>query len=199
MEHVSDQVRNPFGVRYPGPAVPGYGPPSADFHVVGDHPGRHGGRESGVPFTGSTAGERVQQLLTDAGLLRTSDDPPVPDDVFLSYLHPCVEPATEQGYRRLERYFDAELRAVNAHILVTTGERATREVVDSYTAQARKLADRDLHDLHATEVHGYGFLVVPLLEPVEWTEADHEEAVERLRSIRERDYRQTKGVATRIG
>jgi len=32
--------------------VPGYGDANADFHVVGDHPGVHGGVDAGIPFTG---------------------------------------------------------------------------------------------------------------------------------------------------
>ncbi len=199
MEHVSDRVRNPFGIRYPCTAVPGYGSPSADFHVVGDNPTVHGGRETGVPFTGSEAGDLVQDVLYTVGLLMETGAEPLPGDVFLSYVYPCVDEPTTADYRRLERYFDAELRAVNAHILVTVGETATRQVLDSYTGQARKLSDTPMKKLHATEVHGYGFLVVPLMEPVEWTEVERARAVDRLRDILGRDYRQTKGVATRVG
>lgn len=199
MEHVSDRDSNPFGIRYPCDAVPGYGDPSGDFHVVGDNPRVHGGADSHVPFTGSEAGALVQDMLLDVDLLRFTGDEPLVNELFLSYVYPCVGSPTEADYRRMERYFDAELRAVNAHVLVTVGDRATRRVLDSYTGQGRKLKDVSIEELHATEVRGHGFLVVPLKQPVEWTAAERQEAVDRLDAILSRDYRQTKGVATRIG
>lgn len=105
----------------------------------------------------------------------------------------------------MERYFDAELRAINAHVLVPVGERAVRHVVREYTAQWHKLEDlcgrpRGCSGaLHAREVRGGGFLVLPLMDPGEWDEGDRGEAVEALSGVLASDYRQTKGVATRFG
>ena len=39
--------------------VPGYGDANADFHVIGDHSDVHGGVETGVPFTETTASDRL--------------------------------------------------------------------------------------------------------------------------------------------
>lgn len=48
--------------------MPGYGDANADVHVVGDHPGRHGGAGAGVPFTDSAAGVRLQRVLHAEGV-----------------------------------------------------------------------------------------------------------------------------------
>ena len=49
MENVTDRTSNPFGMHPPCEQfVPGYGDANAAFHVVGDHPGVHGGVDTGV-------------------------------------------------------------------------------------------------------------------------------------------------------
>ncbi|MFB6206566.1 MAG: uracil-DNA glycosylase family protein [Haloglomus sp.] len=216
MENVTTEVSNPFGIRYRGLAVPGYGDANADVHVVGDHPGRHGGAATGVPFTGSVAGVRLQRVLYAVGLLadRYADHPDA-TNCFLSYAHPPVRgsdteessadadasPAfapDEADYVDAERYLDAELRAINAHILVLVGDRALAYGLREHTALADRLPV-DAAALHAQEVTGRGFLLVPVKEPTAWTPADEHALRNRLQTILSRDYRQTKGVATTIG
>lgn len=205
MKNVTDRVSNPFGLRPPcSDVVPGYGDVNADFHVVGDNPSVHGGRESKVPFS-SGEGLGVQEVLEEVGLLEDIGVEPVPHNVFMSYLYMCVGEPGEDDYRRLERYFDAELRAINAHVLVPVGERACRHMLREYTAQWHKLRELCAREqgcsgaLHTKEVRGGGFLVLPFMDPGEWDEGDREEAVAALRGVLESDYRQTKGVATRFG
>ncbi len=170
--------------------VPGYGDANADFHVVGDHPGVHGGADSGVPFT-NEAGLRLQRALVDGGLLATADEAPEVRRTFLSYLHMCVvesgDPAPDQ-YGDLERFFDAELRAIAAHVLLPVGERATRHVLENYTAQAHR-TQVDMPALHATEIRGSGFLVMPVRDPAEWDEGDDERLVDGLVTLRSTDFR----------
>ena len=178
MENVTDRVSNPFDMRPPCPhdcpgghrAVFGYGDANADFHVIGDHPGVHGGRESGVPFTDDATGERVLDVLDAVGLLE-SRDPLLPRSCFLSYLHCCCVPAGEApppgAYAEFERFFDAELRAIVADVLLPVGERATAHVLAEYTAQSHRL-DLDMARLHGHQVRGRGFLVVPIQDPREW-------------------------------
>jgi uracil-DNA glycosylase family 4 len=186
VQNVTDRTSNPFGMRPPcEQAVPGYGDANADFHAVGDHPGVHGGVESGVPFTGTPAAERFRNALSAAGLL---DEDGEPADLFLSYLHLCVPDGdpTQRDYSELEPFFDAELRAITAHVLLPVGERATRHVLETYTAIDPD--DVALADVHASELHGSGWLVVPALDPADWDDDAEDAYVDALRAVREVDY-----------
>ena len=217
MENVTDRTSNPFGMRPPceSPcsgdvsAVFGYGDANADFHVIGDHPLVHGGRETGVPFTGTGSGEAIWKLLSETGFAdgsrgSTESDGEWPDleNCFLSYVHMCC-PDDDQGptleeYDDLEPFFDAELRAIAAHVLLPVGERATEHVIETYTARASKI-EIDMAALHATEVRGSGFLVVPIRDPAAWEDDDANRLATRLRSIRERDYRETADLSRFLG
>jgi uracil-DNA glycosylase family 4 len=201
VEHVTEKTSNPFGMRVAGRAVYGYGDVNADFHVVGDNPLVHGGAETGVPFTGSTAGERIQSVLHAVGLAADAyADEPDLRNTFLSYAHPRVpdDPPTEADYDGQERFLDAELRAINAHILLPVGEPALRYTLREHTSHAHRLPD-SAAALHARQVRGRGFLVVPVKEPAEWTDGDREALVATLDSILASDYRQTKGIPTLVG
>ncbi len=195
MERVTDRVSNPFGMRAPGePAVYGYGDANADFHVVGTDPATHGGAETGVPFTDSVAGRRLQGVLHAVGFAAEPySDEPALSNCFLSYLR--LSPGDPAD---LERYVDAELRAINAHVLLPVGDGALSYVLEAFTTQARK-RPHDADRLHGTEIRGRGFLVVPVAEPARWADGDAEALTARLEAILARDYRQTKGVATRVG
>nr|WP_283102240.1 uracil-DNA glycosylase family protein [Haloplanus sp. XH21] len=169
--------------------VPGYGDANAHFHVIGDHPGVHGGSETGVPFTGHPAGRRLQRALRDAGLLRTTGDEPEVANTYLSYLHTCVtagEP-TEDDYGAMEPFFDAELRAIAAHVLLPVGERPIRHVLETCTAH--ETTDLDVEALHATELLGSGWLVLPIRDPSAWADDDADRLVDAIETLRETDYR----------
>jgi uracil-DNA glycosylase len=182
-------------MRAPGePAVYGYGDANADFHVIGGDAESHGGAETGVPFTGSPAGERLQGVLDAVGFAAEpySDEPEL-SNCYLSYLR--LSPGDPAD---LERYVDAEVRAINAHILLPVGDDALSYVLEEFTTQARKLPT-DAARLHAGEVRGRGFLVVPAADPDDWGAGDREALIDRLNALLESDYRQTKGIATAIG
>lgn len=191
MKNVTDRTSNPFGMQ-PDCArfVPGYGDANAHFHVIGDNPAVHGGADTGVPFT-NDAGNRLQDALAAAGLLETTGDEPTVNRTYLSYLHMCVpegEEPSEADYTELEPYLDAELRAIAAHVLVPVGARATTYVLKNHTS---KLVTNgvDLPALHGTEILGAGFLVVPVLDPAEWTDDDFDRLVDGLRELQRTDYR----------
>ena len=195
MKRVTDRVSNPFGMRAPDePAVYGYGDANADFHVVGADAETHGGAETGVPFTDSLVGRRIQAVLHAVGFAADAySDTPDLSNCYLSYLR--LSPGDPAD---LERYVDAEIRAINAHILLAVGDDALSYILEKFTTRARKLP-HDAARLHAGEVRGRGFLVVPVADPADWTDGDETALVDRLESILDGDYRQTKGVATRIG
>lgn len=203
---IADRLRNPFGMDPPciaGTPVCGYGDPNADFHVIGDHPGIHGGIDTGIPFDESTRGQKILEVLTLVGLLTPErDGTPRPTNTFLSYVHPCPPKAGRHpeptSYEELDRFFDAELRAVNAHILLPIGKRATDRILAKYTTQRYKVPP-SMGDRNATEIRGRGFLVVPAKDPAHWTEDDKNLYRQTIETILASDYRQTKGVATMIG
>ncbi|RQG89974.1 uracil-DNA glycosylase [Natrarchaeobius halalkaliphilus] len=210
VRNVTDRTSNPFGLRPPfdrtepteRTAVFGYGDANADFHVIGDYPGNHGGTRTGVPFTETDAGSAIQDVLRELEFVHGFRERPDLENLYLSYVHMCCLPdghePTESEYAELERFFDAELRAINAHVLLPVGERPTDHVLREYTTQRDRL-EFDMPTLHANEVRGRGFMVVPIRDPSEWTDGDREALVSKLESILESDYRQTKGVATSIG
>lgn len=204
MKNVTDRVSNPFGMTPPCERyVPGYGDANADFHVVGDHPGVHGGLDAAVPFADTDAGERLLDTLVDAGLLHSSGTAPDVASTYLSYLHMCLPDGdrtngdgtpTAASYDDMERFFDAEVRAIAAHVLLPVGAVATEHVLETYTAQAHK-TDIVMDDLHATEIRGSGWLVVPIKDPTDWADGDDdapsdaERLVEGIRTLRSTDYR----------
>ena len=206
MTRIADRKRNPFGMEPPcrhGHPVCGYGDPNADFHVIGDHPGIHGGMHSGIPFDGSDSGHRLREILRTVGLVvGNAETDFIPQNLFASYLIMCpppddAPPANTQ-YETYDQFFDAELRAVNAHILLPIGKRATDRILTKYTTQRQKVPEL-MADRHATEIRGRGFLVGPALEPATWSKQDESVYVKVLQKILASDYRQTKGVATLIG
>jgi len=179
VERITDRASNPFGMRAPAePAVYGYGDVNADFHVIGADGDTHGGTETGVPFTRSTAGERIQSVLHAVGFAAEPySDRPTLENCYLSYLRLAPgDPAD------VERYLDAELRALNAHILLPVGDDPLGYVLREFTTQARSLPV-DAERLHATEIRGRGFLVVPIREPTAWEPGDEAALVDRLSLI----------------
>ncbi|WP_049920960.1 uracil-DNA glycosylase family protein [Halopiger djelfimassiliensis] len=210
MKNVTERTSNPFGLRPPfdrtdpdeRTAVFGYGDANADFHVIGDFPGVHGGKRTGVPFTETEAGLAVQDVIRDVGFATGPRERPDLENCYASYVHMCCLPdghrPTEREYDDLERFFDAELRAINAHVLLPVGDRATDHVLRAYTTQRRRL-DLEMDALHAREIRGRGFMVVPIRNPPAWEGSDRATIVETLTEILGRDYRQTKGVATLVG
>ena len=172
--------------------VPGYGDANAAFHVIGDHPGVHGGADTGVPFTDTESSPRFQEVLRRSGLLRTTGSAPIVENTFFSYLHMCVPTPggtpTDAEYTDMERFFDAELRAIAAHVLLPVGERATAHVLEQYTAQAWKTTI-DMDRLHGTEFRGGGFLVMPIKDPAEWTDNDPQRLSDAIAELRSTDFR----------
>lgn len=170
--------------------VYGYGDVNANIHVIGDHPGIHGGVASGIPFTGTRAGRRLRSVLATVGLI---EDPTTTEvtvrSLYLSYLHPSVpeQPLSESDYAAEERFLDAELRAITAHVLVPVGERVIRHVLETYTAETPP--DGPLDSLHATELGTGAFLVVPAVSPERWSEAQAGALEHRLATILGRDFR----------
>lgn len=194
MEYIAGTRRNPFGQRPPCDAfVPGYGVTTAQFHVIGDHPGVHGGQSSGIPFTGNAWSHAFFEALRRGGVVEGFDlesDAVEGDRAFFSYLHMC-DPGdstpSDDEYATLEPFFDAELRAITADVLLPVGPRATTHVLKSYTA--RSAEGLDMAALHGTELQGTGWLVVPVVDPGDWSRDEADRLVAGLQRLQATDYR----------
>ncbi|GAA0300405.1 uracil-DNA glycosylase family protein [Halarchaeum salinum] len=192
MENVTDRTSNPFGMHPDAETyVPGYGDANADFHVIGDHPDAHGGADTGVPFTGTNAAVRLQHALAAVGLVGDPGETPTVDNLFVSYRHMGVPDGKPDAadYADMEPFFDAELRAITAHVLLPVGRATTEHVLEQYTARRGKVDTSDMAAIHGEEIHGSGFLVVPVRDPREWEDGDAETLVTALDELMDRDYR----------
>lgn len=192
MKNVTGRRSNPFGFTFPcDRAVAGYGDANADFHVLGDHPGVHGGAESGVPFTDTEPAARLQRALAEGGLLQETGSPPVVNSTYLSYLYPCpVEGTpTEAEYATVEAVLDSEVRAITAHVLLPVGERATKWVFANMSRESPD--DVDMAALHGTEISGSGWLICPIADPATWNDDMERRLVAGLSELRSWDYRRT--------
>ena len=190
VRNVTARRSNPFGFDPPCESfVPGYGDANAHFHVVGDHPGVHGGAETGYPFTGFAASKRLQRALVAGGLLEEAGTPPVVDRTYFSYLHMCVPEGvpTPQDYADQTAFFDAEVRAITAHVLLPVGKRTTKHVFRHMSAEPAEDVDMDAR--HAVEISGSGWLILPITDPAAWDEGDEAELVAALEALLDRDYR----------
>lgn len=200
MQPIADRLSNPFGMNPPCPnpcsddvpAVFGYGNPDADFHLVGDHPGRHGGRTTGIPFTESASSERLLAVLEEVGLTEITAGQPRGGLLYMSYLHLCC-PATgtdpdDGDYDRFEPFFDAELRAVAAHVLLPVGERALHHVIEEFSSIPVSRIDSE--SAHASDLSGRGFLIIPIRDPADWSGADEAQLRQTLSAVLASDYQQ---------
>lgn len=176
--------------------VPGYGEPTADFHVIGDHPTAHGGHETDIPFTGMAWSERFFAALQVGGLVQDwADDWAAVDcaGTYLSYRFPCLpeeETPSATAYDRLEPFFDAELRAITAHVLLPVGSETICHVLETYSALGEGAIERSV-EAHAEEIRGAGWLILPVRDPATWADGDGDALAAALAAIRSRDYRQT--------
>ena len=183
VKNITATLHNPFGFQQPcAPFVPGYGDANADFHVIGDNPRVHGGIESGIPFTGTPAADRLQRALVAGGLLSEAGSPPTVEKTYLSYLYMCGDrDPTEDDYADHEPMFDTEVRSITSHVLFPVGERATKHVFANMTPERPETVEMEA--LHATEVH-------PIKDPADWTNDDEDDLVSALKALLATDYRQ---------
>jgi hypothetical protein len=167
---------NPFDVSPPCEGfVPGWGDVEADFHLIRGRPTGRGHAEHG--FVELPLGT----VLESVGLLRNGH----PSNLYASFVHAC--PDATVPTHLLESIFDAELRAVTAHVLIPVGKAATAFVLGQYTN--RDPRGSSLAALHAREIASGAWIVLPLREPAEWSADDTSAAREALDAILARDYR----------
>ncbi|QCC47282.1 uracil-DNA glycosylase [Halobellus limi] len=176
--------------------VHGYGDVGGEFLFVAERP-HAGADESGVPFTGDAAGERLQRVLGDLGFARSPPDADEPElqNAFLTYLTRCRHPdrrPTDEEIRTCEPYLNAEIRMINPEIIVPIGQRTLDALATDYTTN--RPGDVDVANAHATTIRGRGFELVPMVDLERQTDEQTEAFVDHLlENVFSRDYRQTKG------
>lgn len=176
--------------------VHGYGDVGADFLFVAEQPEPTADR-TGIPVSDTEEPRGLTRFLAASGFVREEVDEagdPVLADAFVTHLTRCRHPdraPTPEEIEACDAFLTAELRTINPEILVPLGERVLSVLGDEYTTS---LSDPwDLDDLHATELRGRGFELIPLEAPSRMDEAQFETAIDRFDRTRDRDYRQTKG------
>jgi uracil-DNA glycosylase family 4 len=173
--------------------VHGYGDVGADFLVLAEQPSE-GADVTGEPYAGESE-RAVLDLLSDAGLCEEpTAERPEPSNVFFTYVTRCrhpERPATDGEERACEPYLNSEIRMINPEILIPVGQRPLEELAFEYTTMSED--ELDVDEQHATTIRGRGFEIIPVIPPVDQTDAERTELLEHLSETLGRDYRQTKG------
>ena len=180
--------------------VHGYGDVTADFLFVAAMP-TAAADEQGHPVVGAEGAYSLTDLLDAIGF-RTGDvdaaGQPVLDNAFVTHLTRCHHPdrsPTDREIEECEPFLNAELRTINPDILLPLSERVLHALAADYTTKSPTALAID--EVHATEVRGRGFELIPLRDPRSMNDTEFEAAVDVLTATIERDYRQTKGRRSR--
>ncbi len=149
--------------------VHGYGDPKAQVMFIGEAPDSLGANQTGVPWTRTVAGQRLQVLLR-ALRLRTASDPeherPKLVGSYLTYMVRCAT-HTDRRPNRTEvancaAYLWREIALVNPRIIVPVGEIPTRLICSRYL----HTIPGDISSLHAQVFPTEQVLVVPSIDMV---------------------------------
>lgn len=176
--------------------VHGYGDVSAEFLFVGEAPSESA-EAAGVPLVGGEVGSRLQEILGDLGFSRSSPAATEPElrNAYLTLLTRCRHPdrdPTDSEVRTCEPFLNAEIRMINPELLVPIGQRALEALAIDYTTYTPE--ELDVETRHATTVRGRGFELLPMIDPVDQSDAEREAFLKHVReNVFSRDYRQTKG------
>ncbi len=175
-------MQNPFDIAPPCEEyVPGWGDRTGDFHLILDRP-RVERKNENNPLP-EPSNRRLGRILADVGLF----DGTMPSNLFVSYRYPCSEAEEPDVTHRMESVFDAELRAVTAHVLVPVGEKTIEAVLRSYSPVVPEA--HDLRSLHAREIATGSWILLPILDPARWSNSERVAVREAFEALLERDYR----------
>jgi uracil-DNA glycosylase family 4 len=147
--------------------VHGYGDPHARVMFVGTAPDSRGANQTGVPWTRSVAGQRMQILLQAVRLRTLSDvsrERPTLVGAYLTYLVRCGShadsPPTGTEVANCSAYLWREIELINPRIIVSVGALPTR-----------LLCAKLLHEVpgDVAAIHGHTFIVgermlVPMID-----------------------------------
>ena len=130
-------------------AVPGEGPPNADYMFIGEGPGFHE-NEQGRPFVGA-AGNYLEELLEMIKLNRT--------DVFIANVVKCRPPSNRDPMPNelssCSTYLDRQIHAINPKVIVTLGR----------FSMGYFLPNAKISQIHGQAIRSKGRLIVPMYHP----------------------------------
>ena len=138
--------------------VPGVGKTHPLLFFIGEAPGRHGADQTGIPFTQDRSGMLLRNLMASVGLSPQKN-------VYISNLVKC-NPRDEHGRNRrpsigeienCRQYLLAEIRIVNARILVPLGILASSELL-GFRRPMKEINGREFFNKHHQRI-------VPLYHP----------------------------------
>ena len=196
-------MMNPFGMDESCPNCPplvearsrvvhGFGDVLAEFLFVKEAPSAEA--DAGAPPLGHHRGYGLDTVLDRLGFLDGSADPPTLTSAFVTHLTRCRHPdrpATDTEINTCEPFLNAEIRSINPEILVPIGQRALEHIAKEYTTEQPDALDA--FEVHAQEIRGRGFELVPMVAESDLTEERFETFIEAMEQTLSRDYRQTKG------
>lgn len=202
-----DRMANPYGMdpacsRCPELAesrdqlLHGYGDVTADFLVVRRSP-TAAAEAVGHPIPEGQGTRSLRTILDRCGFIVEATDAhgnPILENVFVTHLTRCRNPSrgpTEQEIDNCEPFLNAELRTINPEIILPIGEVVLRTIAAAHTTTDPETLD--IEEVHADELRGRGFELIPLLDPEEMPRDTFDRTIDRIRATLERDYRQTKG------
>jgi uracil-DNA glycosylase len=122
----------------------------------------------------------------------TAERPEI-ENTYLTYPTRCRHPdhaATDEEIGRCDPFLNAEVRMINPEVLIPVGGRALQVLVADHTTLQESPA---IEEAHATEIRGRGFLLVPMCDPAEQTDADRQAWLDTMGEVLDGDYRQPKG------
>ena len=149
--------------------VHGYGDPQPRVLFIGDAPERRGSDTSGIPFTLSERGQRLQLLLIALRLSRELD-PAAPQPqlqgAYLTHLVRCSPPlgraALEREIAHCASYLWKELELLRPRIIVPIGAIPTRILCEKYLGMHLGA----IEEIHAQLYTIPGGFLVPMLDPL---------------------------------
>lgn len=147
--------------------VHGYGDPAAEVMFVGTAPDYGGANATGVPWTRSAAGQRMQVLLRALRLRTASDiddERPRLASAYLTYLVRCATEAdlmpTMRDVAHCLTYLWHEIELVNPRIIVAVGALPTRILC----AKFLHTIPGDDHELHGQIFPVGDRLLLPMID-----------------------------------
>ena len=160
-------LKCPQRVRERKQIIHGYGDPQARVMFIGTAPDSLGANQTGVPWTRSVVGQRMQVVLRSVGLRNTAapeHERPALAQTYMTYLVRCATHADLRPSRtdiaHCVAYLWREMALIKPAIVVPVGELPTRLIC----AKFLHTIPGTMEDIHAQVFPTQSFFIVPSLD-----------------------------------